>query len=289
MKCLTALLLLICSGAACADEASHRRLAEELMGLTQTEATVRNWRKNFDTQAQDVVNTATRGRRLDQLSEAQARSVRHFNERGAAVLNEALAWNRLQEPLERLYMQTFNEAETRDLIAFYKSPLGQKMLTGLPALSEGVANVVRSQIDTVRPQLQSISVDFQNEYSQAGTAAPTALAPSPKPLAPPAKPVAPVKPAFVAVTPAAPENPRPHGKVALSKTPEGKHAAGKPTSRKAPAKAVATRAVTRNTVKPAAKSIKPKHGATKVVGHTPTAVAHPRCRPGAKASQRCTK
>lgn len=184
IKWSMAVLLLVCSGAALADEVSHRRLAEELMGLTQTEATVRNWRKRFDGQAQEVVADITQGRDPSRLTEEQMRAVQHFNERGGAVLDDALSWSRLQEPLIRLYMQTFTEADTRELVAFYKTPVGQKMLTGLPALSEGLSTIVRNQVDGVRPRLQAISQDFRAEYAQAGGSPQTRPA-TPRPAAEP--------------------------------------------------------------------------------------------------------
>lgn len=180
MKRFAALLLLLCSCAAWADEASHRRVAEELMGLTQTEATVRNWRKRFEAQAQEMVEEAVQGRRPEQLSDAQRQSVRRFSEHGAEALDAGLNWNKLKDPLAKLYMDTFTESETRELVVFYKTALGQKMLRGLPALSEGIAKIVRAQVDVMRPQLQGISQDFQAEFARAASAAPSGAKPADK-------------------------------------------------------------------------------------------------------------
>ncbi|MDP5240966.1 DUF2059 domain-containing protein [Uliginosibacterium sp. 31-16] len=167
MKRLVATFLMGCSLAAWADEAAHRKLAEELMGLTQTETSVRNWRKRLEGQAQEVIDEAMQGRRPEQLSEAQRQAVRRFTERGGQALEGGLAWSKLKDPLARLYMETFTESETRELVAFYRTPTGQKMLSGLPALAEGVTRVVRGQVDGMRPQLQGISQDFHTEFARA--------------------------------------------------------------------------------------------------------------------------
>lgn len=45
-----------------------------------------------------------------------------------------MTWEKLQAPLVDMYEESFSEAELRDLIAFYKTPTGQKSLTVLPAL-----------------------------------------------------------------------------------------------------------------------------------------------------------
>lgn len=165
MQRLAALLLLLCSSMAWADEASHRALAEELIGLTHTDDSVLAWRKRFDTQAQDMVKATTEGQAT--LTEAQKQAVARFNQRGGAILDEALAANKVHEPLLRMYMQTFTEDESREIATFLKTAAGQKLLGNLPALSDGVAGVVRTQVDAIRPRLNSIAQDFQTEYAQA--------------------------------------------------------------------------------------------------------------------------
>ena len=172
MKRVAAIFLMGCSLTAWADEAAHRKLAEELMGLTQTEISVRNWRKRIEGQAQEVIDEAMQGRRPEQLGEAQRQAVRRFTERGGQVLDGGLNWSRLKEPLARLYMETFTESETRELVAFYRTPTGQKMLSGLPALSEGIARIVRGQVDGMRSQLQGISQDFHAEFARAANEPP---------------------------------------------------------------------------------------------------------------------
>ena len=167
MQRLAALLLLLCSSVAWADEASHRALAEELIGLTHADDSVLAWRKRFDAQAQEMVKATTDGRTETALTDAQKLAVERFSQRGGAVLDEALAADRVHEPLVRMYMQTFTEDESREIAVFLKTAAGQKLLGNLPALSDGVAGVVRTQVDAIRPRLNSIAQDFQTEYTQA--------------------------------------------------------------------------------------------------------------------------
>jgi len=149
-----------------ADEDSHRRLADELMGLTQSEAAVRSWRKRYAGQAQEIVDEAIRGRRPDALDAEQRKAVERFDARVDSALDGALAWHKLRESLLRIYMDTFTEMETRELVTFLKTQTGRKMLMGLPALSDGIARTVRGEVDAIRPQLQAISQDFQDEFAR---------------------------------------------------------------------------------------------------------------------------
>lgn len=167
MQRLAALLLLLCSSIAWADEASHRALAEELIGLTRADDSVLAWRKRFDAQAQDMVKATTDGQAESVLNDRQKQAVTRFNQRGGAMLDEALAKDKVHEPLVRMYMQTFTEEESREIATFLKTAAGQKLLGNLPALADGLDGVVRTQVDAIRPRLNNIAQEFQTEYAQA--------------------------------------------------------------------------------------------------------------------------
>jgi len=49
---------------------------------------------------------------------------------------EDLDHDRMEKSIIRIYAQTFNEKELKELIAFYKTPLGKKVLEKTPELME---------------------------------------------------------------------------------------------------------------------------------------------------------
>ncbi|HXU34132.1 MAG TPA: DUF2059 domain-containing protein [Thermoanaerobaculia bacterium] len=52
-----------------------------------------------------------------------------------------LTWDSMAPQLIKIYMDAFTEAETREMIAFYRTPTGRKALTKLPELFQKGAAV----------------------------------------------------------------------------------------------------------------------------------------------------
>jgi len=46
-----------------------------------------------------------------------------------------LTWNAMLPEIAKLYKETFTESEVRELIAFYQTPVGQKVLAKLPEVT----------------------------------------------------------------------------------------------------------------------------------------------------------
>lgn len=51
-------------------------------------------------------------------------------------VQSTLSWDNMGPRMTDLYMRTFTEAEIRELIAFYKTPIGQKTLQQMPMLMQ---------------------------------------------------------------------------------------------------------------------------------------------------------
>jgi hypothetical protein len=49
-------------------------------------------------------------------------------------LKEQMDWSILEPELTRIYLEVFTEKELRDIVAFYKTPVGQMMLAKMPVL-----------------------------------------------------------------------------------------------------------------------------------------------------------
>lgn len=77
--------------------------------------------------------------------------------------HEQMSWTALEPEYTRLYLELFTEPEVRELIAFYQSPLGQKMLTKMPLLMAKSSELATRRIQAAMPQLmQRMQAAMQN-------------------------------------------------------------------------------------------------------------------------------
>jgi hypothetical protein len=118
------LLLALAPRMAWSDEAesSHRKAARELIDVERT------WRDPTAV-AEPVLKVLIR----------QSPEMETDQEVILDWLKKNLTWEQLSVGLVDAYLQTFTEAELRQLTAFYKSPVGQKSLKQGPALNKAEA------------------------------------------------------------------------------------------------------------------------------------------------------
>lgn len=187
MQRFAAVLLLVFSCAAWADEARYRQLAEELVGLSHAEQTVSKWHDHFHEETEELVDTVSGGRDEAELSQDERHAIQLFRARGFATLDEALDWGTLHELVLSMYMQAFSEEELEQIVLFLKTPAGIKLMDRLPVLEEGVTGIVRQQINAVRPHLGEIERDFRSGYAEGEAVSPAVRTVPVNPPVPPAE------------------------------------------------------------------------------------------------------
>ncbi len=67
-----------------------------------------------------------------------------------------LTWAQFGPPMTKIYAQEFTESELRSLIAFYATPVGQKLARAQPELMQRGAAVGRALGEQYRPQLEAM-------------------------------------------------------------------------------------------------------------------------------------
>ena len=74
-----------------------------------------------------------------------------------------VTWDKLGDDIKSVYADLFTEQEVRDLIAFYKTPTGKKMVEKMPALQARLAQVSQQAVLEHRAELQQkIRTAMQN-------------------------------------------------------------------------------------------------------------------------------
>jgi hypothetical protein len=79
-----------------------------------------------------------------------------FGEELHGFLREHLTWEKLQPEFVALYCSVYTEAEMADLAAFYRTPVGQKMLEVGSALALGSVRIMRDALESHSEALGAI-------------------------------------------------------------------------------------------------------------------------------------
>jgi hypothetical protein len=67
--------------------------------------------------------------------------------------HEQMSWSVLEPEFTQLYLEVFTEPELRDITAFNKTPLGQKMLAKMPQLMARSSELANARVQAALPKL----------------------------------------------------------------------------------------------------------------------------------------
>jgi len=92
-----------------------------------------------------------------------------------------LTWNTIGPGMAKLYATRFTEPELRELLAFYRSPVGRKLVAEQGTLTAEGARIAQAALQPHLPELQAAIQQLAAELQQSGQTIPTSPPPTGKP------------------------------------------------------------------------------------------------------------
>lgn len=146
LSCAAALLLSLQAQA----EPATRTTIEKFLQVTEAAKMMDQAYQNMDQMTAQML--ASSG--LDVAKDPQVqKDMREMN----ALVRAELSWDKMEEPLIALYGSVFSEAELQDIIEFYQSPAGQKMLKRQPELIQGTMAMMQQQMQSLMPKIKALT------------------------------------------------------------------------------------------------------------------------------------
>lgn len=90
-------------------------------------------------------------------------TLERYQAQANAALDKAIGWEHLEPELVALYTEAFSEGELEELIAFYRSPLGVKMLERLPTLNARSAQLTQARLQQAAPDVNRLLDELSGE------------------------------------------------------------------------------------------------------------------------------
>ncbi|SEL62297.1 hypothetical protein SAMN05216214_11578 [Atopomonas hussainii] len=143
------LLVLSLAFSALLHAGSHEQKAEEFLKLVKADRLV------VPVYAQ-VQQMFAQGFAQAGGQEADAAVLEHYQARANGELDKQVSWPQIKPQLVTLYTQKFTEQELTELLAFYRSPLGDKVLNLMPALTQQSAELTQARIEQAVPAINKL-------------------------------------------------------------------------------------------------------------------------------------
>ncbi len=152
----SALVVACISSPVVADAASHAASAERFLQLANAD------RLAVSVYAQ--VQQMFEQRFMEaQAPEKQKALLERYQAQANTALDKAIGWEKLKPDLVDLYTSQFSETELNQLIDFYQSPVGKKMLGKLPELNARSAQLTQVKLESAVPEVNKLLSDMTAE------------------------------------------------------------------------------------------------------------------------------
>jgi hypothetical protein len=138
------------------SEASVKQLLE----LAQTQKLIDSVMTQMDELMKQSIYQAAQGR------EIPPKVQKDIDKRQAeltGLMKELLDWNKLEPMYVRVYQKTFSQQEIDGMIAFYKTPAGQAVVSKMPAAMQNTMNEMQQMMAPVMEKMQRMQQDVVAE------------------------------------------------------------------------------------------------------------------------------
>ncbi len=151
-------LLLICPPAY-ADEASHRKACEDLLKMMNVDKMMAPMYGQIKrTQMESMKN-------INIPEDMKDISDRYF-ERMNDLLKKEMSWDNLKGDFVNVYIEVFSESEVNEIIGFYNSPIGKKLVERSPILMQKSMEISQKKVVKLMPEIEKLSSDMREEIRQ---------------------------------------------------------------------------------------------------------------------------
>jgi hypothetical protein len=149
----TAVALVCASGQVFADTASHNASAEAFLTLAHAD-------KLGTPVYMQVQQMFAQRFQQTKAPESKKAVLETYQAKANAALDQAIGWNKLKPDMVKLYTTNFSESELKDLVAFYQSPLGKKVLEKMPQLTQQSAQMTQAKLESAVPVVNKLLADM---------------------------------------------------------------------------------------------------------------------------------
>jgi uncharacterized protein len=168
LKRILFLLLLSASVASAAESSSpgaannppSEASIKQLLEAAQARKLIDSVMTQMDTVMKQTIQQATQGQPVP------AKVQKDIDKREAemmAALKELLDWNKLEPMYVRVYQKSFTQSEVDGMIAFYKTPAGQAVISKMPAVMQNTMNEMQQMMAPMMQRLQKMQQEVVAE------------------------------------------------------------------------------------------------------------------------------
>lgn len=83
------------------------------------------------------------------------------------VLKTEMSWAKMQPMIVNVYDKHFSEQEIADMLAFYKTDTGQKILEKMPVVMQESMQMSQSLMKDAMPKIQTLAQQLSDELEQS--------------------------------------------------------------------------------------------------------------------------
>jgi hypothetical protein len=152
-KCVFVFLILV-STPAWADEASKNAKVEEFIRLAGLEQTYVRMISMISEQAKAI---AIGQMPAEERSSAMEADLDSYLKEANAIIAKYMSWERLKPEYVKLYAEAYEEEDIDALVAFYGSPVGQRMVAKTPELMMKSAEVSQRFMTEATPAIHELT------------------------------------------------------------------------------------------------------------------------------------
>jgi hypothetical protein len=132
-----------------ADETSHRKLAEEL--LTRMDV-----HKNVERMFESVKKAQMAQFKKMNVPQEASDKIQSMQNEMMDLMAQEMSWDKVKQDYISVFADKFAEEELKEIIGFYKSPVGQKFIKDSPELMKKLMEISQRQMGKIMPKIQAI-------------------------------------------------------------------------------------------------------------------------------------
>ena len=153
---LVAIFVALSSVTSLADD--HREAAKELMRVSGTEQIMGQMQLQIESMFLNISADAN-------YTQEQQEVVNSYRARVGKILEEEMIWKKIEEDIVDLYVESFSLDDLNELITFYKTPPGRKMIEKMPEVMLRSAEISRQQMRHIIPRIKTLAQMFRTYFS----------------------------------------------------------------------------------------------------------------------------